>query len=238
MNGVARSLRLFRAFRHEQDDPARFYRLLSADAVAQVSRRCRPGIRVLDVGGGPGYLQDALEAAGSRCVTLDVDAAELSLHGRRPRGAVVGDGRRLPFGDGTFDVAHSSNVLEHVSDPWPMLDEMARVVVPGGLVFASFTNWLSPWGGHETSPWHYLGGESAARRFERRHGRPPKNRYGRSLFPLRIGAVLGWARSHPDLDAVDAFPRYFPRWARFLVKVPGLREVLTWNVSVVLRRRW
>jgi len=32
-------------------------------------------------------------------------------------------------------------------------------------------------------------------------------------------------------------PRYHPRWATWLVKVPLLREVVTWNLVVVLRKR-
>ena len=58
-----------------------------------------------------------------------------------------GDGLSLPIFDAAFDVAYSSNVLEHVPDPERMLQEI-RPVVPGGLVLVNFTNWLSPWGGH------------------------------------------------------------------------------------------
>jgi len=36
---------------------------------------------------------------------------------------------------------------------------------------------------------------------------------------------------------VDAFPRYYPSWARPLVRIPGVREVVTWNRAVVLRVR-
>ena len=92
-------------------------------------------------------------------------------------------------------------------------------------------------GGHETAPWHYLGGEWAAQRYERRHRRPAKNRYGVSLFPLHIGRVLGWARLHSEVDLLDAFPRYYPYWTRPLVRLPGIREVATWNLVMVLRRR-
>ena len=42
-------------------------------------------------------------------------------------------------------------------DPMGLIEEMIRVTRPGGLVYLSFTNWYSPWGGHEMSPWHYLG---------------------------------------------------------------------------------
>jgi arabinofuranan 3-O-arabinosyltransferase len=35
---------------------------------------------------------------------------------------------------------------------------------------------------------------------------------------------------------VDALPRYYPRWLRWVVEVPVARELLTWNLLVVLRR--
>lgn len=236
---MSRPVALLNAFRHEEDEPERFYDLLATDTADQLFRvTSRTRLRVLDVGGGPGYLARVLERAGAECVTVDVDAGELRLHGRIPHRAAVADGLALPFADASFEVVHASNVLEHVRRPWALLEEMVRVVVPGGIVQCSFTNWLSPWGGHETSPWHWFGGDRAARRYERRHGLPPKNRYGESLFPLSVGAALAWARAHPDVDLVDAFPRYYPRWAKVVVSLPGVREVLTWNLSLVLRRRF
>jgi hypothetical protein len=111
------------------------------------------------------------------------------------------------------------------------------VTRPAGTVVCAFTNWLSPWGGHETAPWHFLGGDLAARRYQRRHGRPPKNRYGQTLFPVHVGQVLRWARHHPEAELVAARPRYYPDWCRPIVHVPGLRELATWNLLVVLRRR-
>jgi hypothetical protein len=114
---------------------------------------------------------------------------------------------------------------------------MIRVSRPGAIVFCAFTNWLSPWGGHETSPWHYLGGKKAARVYQRRYGTPPKNFYGRSLYPISVARVLRWARTCADAELVDAVPRYLPGWTRPLVLVPAAREILTWNLLVVLRRR-
>jgi hypothetical protein len=90
-------------------------------------------------------------------------------------------------------VCFSSKALEHVPDPWLMAGEMVRVTHPSGTVFLSFTNGLSLWGGHETSPWNHLGGDRTARRYERRTGRPPKNRYGQSLHPVSVSAALAWA---------------------------------------------
>lgn len=238
VTGLRRSIELFRAFRVEQSDPARFYRALARDSLDMVGRHISlAGARVLDVGGGPGWMAEAFEAAGARCVVVERHRRELPPQGWDPsvRG-LFADGAALPLARGSFELCFCSNVLEHVPDPWAVLEEMLQATRRGGVVFVAFTNWLSPWGGHETSPWHYLGGERAARRFERRHGRPPKNLYGASLFPLHVGQVLAWARRHPAAQLVDARPRYYPGWCRPLVAVPGLREVATWNLVTVLRR--
>jgi hypothetical protein len=131
----------------------------------------------------------------------------------------------------------SSNVLEHVPDPEAMAAEMLRVVRPGGIVWLSWTTWLSPWGGHETSPWHYLGGRRAADRYADRHGHRPKNDYGRTLFPVSVARMTRWAARQPRAQVLRVLPRYHPRWARWVAAVPGVREVACWNVVIVLRRR-
>ena len=235
---MRRWVTLLRAFRAEQTEPERFYRTLAADSVTQLGRYTSlDGAVVLDVGGGPGFFADAFRAAGARYYSVDADAGEMRAHGLDQEGAVQGSGMALPFGDGVVDVCYSSNVLEHVRDPWRMADEMVRVTRPGGTVYLSFTVWLGPWGGHETAPWHWLGGERAAERYSRRHGHAPKNRFGVSLFPVSVADGLRWARGCDAVEVVDAFPRYAPDWARAVVRVPGLRELVTWNLALVLRAR-
>ncbi|MFI0353870.1 class I SAM-dependent methyltransferase [Actinomadura sp. 9N407] len=234
---LARSVRLFSAFRRETADPESFYRLMARDTVAQLGVYTElDGAAVIDVGTGTGFFSRELQAAGARCVGIDHDAAELSSLGVPAANTLVASALALPFRTGSADVCFSSNVLEHVPNPWKMATEMVRVTRPGGIVFLSFTNWLSPWGGHETSPWHYLGGDRAARRYERTHGRPPKNRFGESLHAVSVSAALSWARSCEEVQVLNAMPRYLPRWAGGIVRVPGLREVATWNLVLVLRR--
>jgi SAM-dependent methyltransferase len=230
-----RSARLFRLFLAEQSDPDRFYTALAQDAVRQVEEHCAlAGRTVLDVGGGPGYLTAAVRARGGNCYLFEPDPAELRR--RDEPGAVLADGYWLPVCDGGADICLSSNVLEHVPDPLGLIDEMVRVTRPGGLIYLSFTNWYSPWGGHEMSPWHYLGPRVAERRYVRRLGRPPKNRFGSTLFPVHVGPVLRQLRAREDLAVIDARPRYYPRWCRALLLVPGLREIATWNLLVIARR--
>ncbi|MGY1744377.1 class I SAM-dependent methyltransferase [Blastococcus sp. SYSU D00695] len=235
---LSRSVTLFRAFLREQTEPDRFYGVLAADSVAQLSHHVGlQGARVLDVGGGPGYFAAAFRGAGATYVGLEPDAGEMEARGETEPGMLRGSGEALPVRTGAVDVCYSSNVLEHVRRPWVMADEMVRVTRPGGTVFLSYTPWLSPWGGHETAPWHYLGGHRARRRYRRRTGAEPKNRFGESLFAVSVGAALRWARSCPDADLVAAYPRYHPWWAAWVVRVPGLREVVSWNLVLVLRRR-
>lgn len=231
-------MRLLREFRYEQPDPGRFYTALAEDSVGQLGHYVDlDGVTMLDVGGGPGYFRSAFEAAGATYFALDADVGELAGLGEISTRTVIGSGMQLPFGDAALDVCYSSNVLEHVPDPWLMADEMVRVTRPGGTVFISYTVWFGPWGGHETAPWHYLGGRRARTRYRRLHGHEPKNKFGESLFAVTVRDGLAWARSQADADVLDLTPRYNPAWAKWLLRVPLLREVVTWNLVIVLRRR-
>jgi SAM-dependent methyltransferase len=238
-NGVARSVHLLQLFRHEATDPDAFYTFLADDTLAQLSGSLSlRGATAIDIGGGPGYTAEALRRAGARCAVVEYSGDELTLHGRTPIDAVQGDAQCLPFRDGSVDLVHSSNVIEHLVDWRAMLAEMVRVLRPGtGVGYLSFSNWFSPWGGHETSPWHYVGGDYAVRRYERRYGLPPKNKYGSSLFRLDLAPVLRWFEDCDDVEVRWIAPRYYPDWMRWLVKVPGVREFLTWNVVIVFGRR-
>lgn len=238
---VRRSIQLFKAFRVEQTDPDHFYSMLAQDSVRELSRWCDlDGALVVDIGGGPGYFAEAFAAAGARYAGLDPDVGELTARGEMGSNTLRASGLALPLATASVDLAYSSNVLEHVSDPGAMVREMLRVTRPGGTVYLSWTPWLSPWGGHETSPWHYLGGRRAADRYARRMGRRPKNDFGRSLFACSVGSTLRWMRAaerRGRLEVVALLPRYHPAWARWVIHVPGLREVVSWNAVLVLRRR-
>ncbi|MFE7796733.1 class I SAM-dependent methyltransferase [Nocardia sp. NPDC057440] len=236
---LRRSMRLLGSFRFEQSDPARFYGELAADSAAmigdfyaEVTGRGLRDATILDVGGGPGYFADEFIKTGARYIPVEPDPSEMHAAGLSVPGAVRGSGMALPFRDDAVDICFSSNVAEHVPHPWAMADEMVRVTRPGGLIVLSYTVWLGPFGGHETGPWHYLGGEYAARRYRRKHGREPKNRFGESMFAVTAVGGLQWAASTPA-DVRTIFPRYHPRWAWWLVRIPLLRELLVSNLVVV-----
>ncbi|MES5820521.1 methyltransferase domain-containing protein [Streptomyces sp. RG80] len=90
----------------------------------------------LEVGAGTGDAARALRARwNAEVVALD---SSLTMAARaRTRGlarAVVADGHRLPFGADRFDGAWADRVLQHVADPDRVLDELLRVIRPGGRI--------------------------------------------------------------------------------------------------------
>jgi SAM-dependent methyltransferase len=241
---LCRSLGLLREFRFEQRDPARFYGKLADDTVAMVTDVWRAahgtspaGRTLLDVGGGPGYFAAAFAKAGVHYVGVEPDPAEVHAAGPAndtgEAALVRGSGMALPIADASVDICLSSNVAEHVPQPWRLGREMLRVTKPGGLAVLSYTVWLGPFGGHEMGLTHYLGGARAAARYARKHGRPAKNNYGSSLFAVSAADGLQWGVSSGALIA--AFPRYHPRWAWWTTKVPVLREFLVSNLVLVLQ---
>lgn len=241
---LRRSVRLLSAFRFEQSDPARFYGALAADTAAMVADlwtgatgSAAADRTVLDIGGGPGYFATAFDAAQMSYIGVEPDPREMHAGpAGTPEGAgtfVRASGTALPFADDSVDICLSSNVAEHVRDPWRLGNEMLRVTRPGGLVVLSYTVWLGPFGGHEMGLTHYLGGARAADRYARKHGHRPKNDYGSSLFAVSAADGLRWARSTGAL--VDAFPRYHPRWAWWMTAVPGFREFTVSNLVLVLQ---
>jgi SAM-dependent methyltransferase len=101
------------------------------------------GRTVLDAGCGHGRYLSAFAGFGATVVGVDVgDGPRLAgVPLDSPRVEVVqGDVLALPFRDGTFDLAFCDGVLHHTPDPRRGFVELARVVRPGGAVYA----WLYP----------------------------------------------------------------------------------------------
>lgn len=254
---LRRSFGLLSDFKYEQTRPGIFYGHLAADTVglirdvyagvrgltASAAEEPLHGAKILDVGGGPGYFGVAFDKAGADYYTCEPDVGEMAAAGIKLQTSVRGSGLDLPFVSDAFDITYSSNVAEHVPDPWRMADEMLRVTKPGGVMIYSYTVWLGPFGGHETGLWqHYVGGEFAARRYEQKMGKPPKNRWGESLFNVSASEGLEYgrkvhARADDSAELVAAFPRYHPWWAWWMVRVPGLREFAVSNLVLVFQKR-
>ena len=104
----------------------------------EISSRLKHDITWLDVGCGhhilPPWRESQELALVSRCQTvvgLDPCLPALRMHHSIKR-LVAGDISRLPFTDGTFDLATANMVVEHLSDPLGQFGEIRRVLKPGG----------------------------------------------------------------------------------------------------------
>ena len=116
------------------------------NSAAYLVPHLRPGMRLLDVGCGPGTLtMDLAEQLGETGhVTalepteqaLDLARAEADRRGTTSVDFVTGNVQALALPDDGFDVVHAHQVLQHVDEPVQALREMRRVCRPGGLVAA------------------------------------------------------------------------------------------------------
>ena len=93
----------------------------------------RPRDRALDVAGGPGVLAGALLPLVGAVTVIDA-SARLLEHVPDGVARVLGRAEQLPFGDGEFDLVTCANSLHHIARPPRALDEMARVLAPGGRI--------------------------------------------------------------------------------------------------------
>jgi SAM-dependent methyltransferase len=94
------------------------------------------GTRVIEVGSGPHGLVFGFDAdLGIGIDPLAVEYKRLfpSLQCRALTVAAIGE--ELPFADGAFDVVISDNVIDHATRPLAIVDELVRVLRPGGVMY-------------------------------------------------------------------------------------------------------
>jgi len=99
--------------------------------------------RVLDAACGAGDGTAMLAESAVQAVGVDLSPAAIAeakrRHGERAR-FVEGDLRALPFADGDFEYAVCFEALAHIAEPEGALDELRRVVRPGGTLLVSTPN--------------------------------------------------------------------------------------------------
>ncbi len=100
----------------------------------------RPGTRALDLATGTGDIAFALADRGARVVGLDVTPRMIALaRAKRPEAGVaflVGDMCELPFAPASFDLVTTGYGLRNVPDLAAAVDEIARVLAPGGQLLS------------------------------------------------------------------------------------------------------
>lgn len=147
-----------------------------------------PGSRVLDVAAGTGSITRLIESHGLDVVSADQSLEMTRMAKRQGALAVLATAERLPFSDGVFDGVTFGYLLRYVDDVSRCLEELVRIVRPGGVVgMVEF--------GRPTGGWH-----------------PGWWLYTRALLPT-AGAVIrsGWWEVGRFLGpSIDAFAERYP----------------------------
>jgi SAM-dependent methyltransferase len=215
-----------------------FYALQAADAIAWIERAgvsLNPATSVLDLGCGAGVFGGQLIERGCR-VTFADDGDWLLPEWRGAPFQRVNIDHDDLAALGAYDLVICSNVLEHLAKPERLIGSFGALLKPRGSLYLSWTNWLSPWGGHDFSPFHYLGPHWGHRVFDKVMRRPRLLKPHENLFPTYIGRTLRAIRRQPGLHIARLAPRYYTELA-FLLRLPVLREFLAWNCAVLIERR-
>lgn len=109
----------------------------AANSAGYLLESLPPGTSVLDVGCGPGTITQDLAALVTEGLVVGLDRQPAAFPaGDGLASWVAADAYRLPFCDGSWDVVHAHQVLQHVPEPVAALRELARVARVGGLVAA------------------------------------------------------------------------------------------------------
>ncbi len=134
-----------------QSDSTRAHFLRLRDVLLRV---CQPSpgqrLKVVDVGGGAGTAAMLWAEAGHDACCLDINEEMITLGRQRAQQAgldvrfELGSATQLPLEDACADVCMVPQLLEHVPEWELCLDECARVLRPGGLLFLSTTNKVCP----------------------------------------------------------------------------------------------
>jgi ubiquinone/menaquinone biosynthesis C-methylase UbiE len=175
----------------------------------------RAGVRLMEAGCGTGLVLERLRATGASLVGVDLSSGMLALARKRGHVVVQGSVERLPFADGSFDIACSFKVLAHVAEIRQAIRELARVVRPGGTLVLEFYNRHSIRG----LRWEFkrfFGGERTAE--QQREGQL-YTRYD------SVREMLGYLPPGTEVEAIRGAIVFAPAAVAF--RLPGLLSVLT-----------
>jgi SAM-dependent methyltransferase len=111
--------------------------------------------RILDAGAGSGRNMVELMRHGT-VTAIELSPTSVCLARARDVGEVVeGSVLEMPFESGSFDLAASLDVIEHLEDDVGALRELRRVVTPGGCLLVTVPAYQWLWSGHDVVNHHH-----------------------------------------------------------------------------------
>jgi 2-polyprenyl-3-methyl-5-hydroxy-6-metoxy-1,4-benzoquinol methylase len=123
----------------EQDLPAFPLEYFGSFQNVLVEKRIQSGWEILEIGCSAGYYSQRLVARGARVFGMDLNTPLVAEAARTcAQGSFCSaEAGHLPFASGSFDAVVILEVIEHVGEEFPVLDEIRRVLKRGGLLFLS-----------------------------------------------------------------------------------------------------
>jgi ubiquinone/menaquinone biosynthesis C-methylase UbiE len=197
---------------------------------------------VLDWGCGAGQMTALLRQRGLEVTAFDY-RGELSEPTMQPlphypevSAHLSPEPVALPFETASFDAVLSCGVLEHVQDPDGSLDELKRVLKPGGTIYVyklpnrhSYLEAIARVASRLGAPLYFHGKMPDDRLYDERSARAILERHGYRVHELRLANML--PLTLPGAVARRLAPAIW--WLNgALARVPGLRRLAT-NVELV-----
>jgi ubiquinone/menaquinone biosynthesis C-methylase UbiE len=179
------------------------------------------GKKILECGCGTGRIAIELAKAGADVHGIDTSEEMLNKTKIKAEGLGLsislkkGDIESIPYASETFDVVYTMHVLMHLPNYHKAIDEMYRVLAPGGILIADFPNKLSP---------GYAISVAVNPKIERTHlfSKSVLENELRDYTPL----IKGWFSYPRTLFKVPIFGRIFPFLERVLPFPISLRRQL------------
>jgi SAM-dependent methyltransferase len=209
---------------------------------------------VLEVGSGTGQDSVRFASLGAKAFALDLTkvALELTRATTETNNAnvdlIVGDTLDLPFTTGSFDLVFSQGLIEHFSDPLPVIREQTRVIRQGGYLVVDVPQRYSFYtlekrrlmrNGKWFAGWETEFSLSELRRLLRAGGIEPKASYGHGYYPATVFGIRNLHTIDQRRWSSIRFPKFIgptveQAW-RMLERSPHYHRWLA-NVGVIARK--
>lgn len=172
---------------------AREFPRIAFDAIAALGVPLK-GALVVDLGAGLGSA--SVEASQRGAIPIAVEPGsgwrELAfdrIQANGKGGLVAAVGEALPFRDNSVDIVVSLMVLEHVSDPRKVIEEVFRILKPGGIFFLACENYLCFREPHYRVAWLPLMPKGLGAAYLRLRGKPTEFLYDSITYVTRPGVA-------------------------------------------------
>ena len=184
--------------------------------------------RVLEIGAGTGYILEKICRQYPNSIGLEVTDSSYQFNDSR---IILYDGKVIPFPENSFDVVFTSNVLEHVIGIGVFIEEIARVLKPGGVAIHIIP---SPTWRFLTSVFHYFAVGKIALSLGDESGRVAVKAQTQKRSKADLVRYIFCAPRHGETGNVLTEAYYFSRhyWAR-LFEVSSMNLTLQKGIGFV-----